>query len=518
MQHTLRPHRRLDARLILGVLALGIVVVVLAFVVIPRLGEANRPTTEWPTTPPEAQGFDSTKLADAILTWRDQGIPIHSLLLIRNGYAVADATFYPYDGQTAHDVASVTKSVMTTLIGIAVDQGKLNLDDTVVSFFPDRTIANLDTRKEAITVRHLLTMSSGLQCTRDGMENDTVTAMHGSPDFVQFVLDLPMATDPGADFLYCSPAIHLLSPILQQATGMTTLEFARQNLFEPLGIIDIAWGRDPQGYYQGWGDLSLYPRDMAKIGQLFLQKGQWEGEQIVPREWVEEATTIQMTSSTEDPYGYGWWLSPETEGVYRAAGRLGQNIIVLPSLNTILVTTGGGFEIEDIQESLLAAFADMEKPLPANPEGVARLQAAVAAVAQPPAARPVAPLPDVARAISGQTYVFDQNPIGLASLAFEFDDSAEATGYLGFNDAPVAAMSIGLDGAYRFSPTATDSRPVGLRGNWQDPQTFILEYNGVVSNDQVALQLLFQDDRVVATASGTVGGPGVVFEGRRQDS
>lgn len=516
MQHTLQPRPRLDVQFILGVLALGIIVVILALVVIPRLGEANRPTTDWPTTTPEAQGFDSTKLAEAMVAWREQGIPIHSLLLIRNGYVVADATFYPYDGQTAHDVASVTKSVMTTLIGIAVDQGKLNLDAPMVSFFPDRTIANLDARKEAITVRHLLSMSSGLQCTRDGMENDTVSAMHGSPDFVQFALDLPTATDPGSSFLYCSPAIHLLSPILQQATGMTTLEFARQNLFEPLGITDLAWERDPQGYYQGWGDLSLYPRDMAKIGQLFLQNGQWEGQQIVPREWVEEATAVHMTSSTDDPYGYGWWLSPETEGVYRAAGRLGQNIIVLPSLNTILVTTGGGFEIEEIEELLLAAFADMEKPLPANPAGVARLEAAVAAVAQPPAAKPVAPLPDVARAISGKTYVFDRNAVGLTSLAFEFDDSPEATAHIGWEDASVAAMSIGLDGAYRFSPTATDSRPVGLRGNWQPPQTFILEYNGVVTNDQLALQLLFQDDRVVATASATVGGPGVVFEGRLQ--
>lgn len=136
---------------------------------------------------------------------------------------IMDASFYPYDGKTIHEVASVTKSVMTTLIGIAADHGELSLDDSMLSFFPDRTIANRDARKESITVRHLASMSSGLDCTNE-RDEATLQEMRTTDDWVQFTLDRRVMWEPGTRFVYCSPAIHLLSPILQQATGMTTLD------------------------------------------------------------------------------------------------------------------------------------------------------------------------------------------------------------------------------------------------------------------------------------------------------
>jgi CubicO group peptidase (beta-lactamase class C family) len=527
MEHTIghkQKRGRNNAGLVVGVLAVGALVVLLALVVIPRLREATMPavpdywpTDGWQTSTPEAQGIDSDKLAEATLAWREQGIPIHSLMLIRNGYVVADAAFYPYDGQTIHDVASVTKSVMTTLIGIAVDQGKLSLDDKMVSFFPDRTIANLDEAKQRITVRHLVSMTSGLNCVRDGRPGETNELMQASPDYVQFALDLPVAWEPGSNFVYCSPAIHLLSPILQKATGMTAFDFAQRYLFEPLNIRDATWEQDPQGYYDGWGDLSLYPRDMAKIGLLFQQKGQWAGQQIVSREWVEAATAVQIDSpADEDPYGYGWWLSPDMPGVFRADGRLGQYIIVLPDWELIVVTTGGGFDMEQIGDSLLASFADMENPLPANPEGVARLEATTAAVARPPTPSPVPPLPDVARAISGKTYGFEPNGLRLDRMILTFDDSAEATGRLVADDLTVPLL-IGLDDVYRFTTMPDgDGRLVGFRGAWVDPQTFLLEYNGVLSNDQMVFHFHFQDDWVEVTVSEKAGQPGMTFEGRQQ--
>jgi len=206
---------------------------------------------------------------------------------------VVDAYFYPYDGQTVHDVASVTKSVMTTLIGIAADQGKLELDQPLVSFFPGRTIANRDAGKEHITVRHLASMSSGLDCTAD-YDEATLREMQASSDWVQFTLDRPMIDEPGSRFVYCSPGMHLLSAILQQATGMTALDFARQNLFEPLGIHDVIWPADPQGVTHGWGDLYMHPHDMAKLGYLWLNHGQWGGRQIVSRAWVEDSAKVQI--------------------------------------------------------------------------------------------------------------------------------------------------------------------------------------------------------------------------------
>jgi CubicO group peptidase (beta-lactamase class C family) len=521
MQQTIRA-KKSNGRLIAAVLALGAIVVLAAFVVIPRLQEAATPSAPayWPTegwrsSPPEAQGIDSDKLAEAVLTIQEQNIPVHSLLLIRNGQVVTDATFYPYDGQTVHDMASVTKSVMTTLIGIAVDQGKLSLDDPMISFFPDRAIANLDEAKQRITVRHLVSMSSGLACHRDGKPGDSSLTMQDSPDFVQFALDREVAWEPGSHFIYCSPAIHLLSPILEQATGMTTLAFAQQYLFEPLGIEQAMWEQDPQGYYDGWGDLSLLPQDMAKIGFLFLQKGEWDGQQIVSREWVEAATAAQAPAAPrEDRYGYGWWMNADIEGSYRADGRNGQYIIALPAWDMLVVTTGGGFDIDQIGELLLASFTDLENALPANPEGVARLEAAIAAVAQPPPAWPVAPLPEMARAISGQTYVFEPNPAGLNSLAVEFNDSAEAVAHIAAGDNPMLTAPVGLDGVYRFSSGGFgDDRPLASRGRWANPQTLILEVNGVTTNDQTAIQLRFQDDRVAVTVSEAYGMPGVEFGG-----
>jgi DNA-binding NarL/FixJ family response regulator len=192
--------------------------------------------------------------------------------------------------------------------------------------------------------RRLASMSSGLDCTNEADEK-TLKEMVASPDYVQFVLDRKVAWAPGEHFVYCSPAIHILSPILQQATGMTTLDFARQYLFEPLGIHDAMLEQDPQGYYDGWGDLSLHPQDMAKIGFLFLNKGQWDGKQIISSKWVEEASQAHMDTGG-DPHGYGWWVDPAVEGAFRADGRGGQFIYVLPKWNMIVVTTGGGFGMD----------------------------------------------------------------------------------------------------------------------------------------------------------------------------
>jgi len=470
------------------------------------------PTTGWRSSTPEAQGIDSGKLAEMLLAIRAQAIQVHSLLIIRHGYVVTDATFYPYDGETPHNVASVTKSLMTTLIGIAADQGKLDLDDKMVSFFPDHSIANLDERKKNITVRHLASMSSGLDCTADADEL-TLQEMVASPDYVQFVLDRKMISVPGKQFIYCSPAIHLLSPILQKATGMTTLDFANQYLFEPLGFGEVMWPRDPQGYYDGWSDVSLHPQDMAKLGYLFLHHGEWEGRQIVSRGWVEEAMKARM-ETFDDPYGYGWWIEQDVVGA-RADGRGGQYIYVLPEWDMVIVATGGGFEMDEIAEYILASFSDFEKPLPANAEGEIRLKAAIASVAQPPAPTSVALLPDVAREISGKTYVFDPNPASLESVYFEFDGSSEAVFSLRADSLALVSARVGLDGIYRFS-TAPDGRPVAFRGEWIDEQTFRVEYDGITNNDHSLLQFHFVAERVEVEAQETAHEMGAQFAGWQQ--
>ena len=196
-----------------------------------------------PSSMPEGQGFDSGKLAEVLRAVKESGQPVHSLLVVLRGNVVLDANFYPYDG-SLHDVASVTKSVTTSLIGIADGEGLLDLDAAMLSFFPGRTVANRDDRKERITVRQLTQNLSGLACV--GYPDEvTLEQMAASDDFVQFTLDLPMSHEPGTHFDYCSPGMHLLSAILQQAAGRTALDFAREKLFAPLGIADVAWDDDP---------------------------------------------------------------------------------------------------------------------------------------------------------------------------------------------------------------------------------------------------------------------------------
>jgi len=424
------------------------------------------PTEGWRISTPEQQGFDSAKLAEGLQDIQTRQIHIDSLLIIRNGYVVLDAHFYPYDGAFPHDLASVTKSVTTTLIAIAADQGKLNLDASVVSFFPDRTIANLDDRKARLTVRHLTRMVGGLKtdCQDDAA---TIAAMTASPDWVQAALNRPMISEPGKEFCYDSPGMHLLSAILQDATGVTALDFARKNLFEPLGIHQVSWESDPQGYSRGWGDLHLLPQDAAKIGYLWLHRGQWEGKQIVSEDWVLDSVKPHSLFVGDDTgYGNGWWIAP---GDYYASGRGGQKVRVIATRNTVVVTTGAGFEYDDINKWLAPLLVRANKPLPPSPRGRAALEAALLTAQQGPAPTAGISSPETALAISGKTYLCEPNTVGLESVRVEFKDPKSATLTMQLEDRNLI-WPIGLDGTYRISPEGA-----GMRGFWKNSQTFLFE-------------------------------------------
>ena len=476
------------------------------------------PTQGWHSSTPEERGIDSSRLAEGLLSIRQKNIHIHSLLIIRNGSVVLDANFYPYDGKTVHELASVTKSLMTTLIAIAADQGRLKLDQSMLSFFPERTIANRDALKERITVRHLASMSSGLDSM--GFEHDegTLNEMMASQDWIEFALDRKVVSEPGTRFVYDSPGMHILSGILQEATGMTALEFARENLFEPLGIREVIWPVDPQGFNHGWGDVYLYPRDAAKIGYLWLNKGVWEGEQIVSRQWVEDSVKPQIKTDGDDYYGYGWWVSTDdNQADYHALGRGGQYIMVVPYLNLILVMTGGGFDYDEIEPLISPALIDPERPLPANPDGVAKLNAALATIAQSPEPKPVPPLPQTARAISGKTFEFQPNPWQLKTLCLNFNNSTEAGILITFaeNESPRSG-AVGLDGVYRMS-LGQNNFPAGYRGYWADKQTFVLEVDDIANLEAYVVQLHFADNQVVLEGTERTHESVIPFRGKLQN-
>jgi CubicO group peptidase (beta-lactamase class C family) len=486
-------------KLFFGLIALIAVVciIVLTYVLIPRqtppeqvFTPAYWPTDGWQSSTPEEQGIDSVKLAEMLDQIQKKNIPIDSLLVIRNGMLVLDAYFYnPYDGKLPHDLASVTKSVMTSLIAIAAGQGKIQLDQPMLSYFTDRTIANLDERKEAITVRNLTGMVNGFESGCLAGDDETLNQMRSNSDWVQATLDRKMVREPGKKFCYDSPGMHLLSAILQEATGMTAEEYARQYLFGPLGIKDEIWESDPQGYTHGWGDLHLKPQDAAKIGFLLLNHGNWNGQQIIPADWVEQATKKQVSAGKDD-YGYGWWIH---ENSYSATGREGQHIFVIPSLNAIVVTTGGGFDYDRIDPLLSAAVIDPSNPLPANPEGVAQLKAALNALVKELPALPGIDAPETASKISGKTYIFEPNPVNLERAVLDFSDPKELLMDVRLFGSD-AVWKIGLDGQYRQSPDGSLQR-----GYWQDAQTFVIEVFDVGVSKRI---LTFTDGQVVLEADG----------------
>ena len=423
------------------------------------------PTQGWRTSPPEEQGFDSAILADELQSLQEKNVAMDSLLIIRNGYVVLDAYFAPYDGSFPHKLASVTKSMMTTLIGIAIDEGQIQLDQPMLSFFPGRTIANLDDRKEHITIRHLVSNRNGFASGCLGGDEPTLNAMRSNPDWVQAALDRKMTGEPGADFCYDSPGMHLLSAILQEATGVTALEFAQKNLFEPLGIHEVLWRADPQGFTRGWGDLYLKPLDAAKLGYLWLHKGVWEDRQIVSTSWVEDSVKAYSQTGM-DGYGYGWWVSSDS---YYAFGRGGQNIKVYPAYNAVIVTTGSSFDYDQLNPLLKAAFVDPSRPLPANPANVSKLNAVVSALVQPAESTHASALPDIPKEILGKTYLFELNPINLSSLKLDSYDSSQVILSIKLEGLDVIWL-IGLDGKYRLASSGQ-----ALRGYWADPQTLAVD-------------------------------------------
>lgn len=234
---------------------------------------------------------------------------VDSVLVIRNGYIVFEQNSSNFAIDSKHHLFSATKSVLSMLIGIAIDKGYIEgVDQRVLDFFPDRTILNLDERKEALTLKHLLTMSSGFDCPDLG--NETVGQLMGSWDWDQFALDLPMSGNPRGFYQYCNANTHLLSTILTKATGMSALDFAHEHLFGPLGITDVRWDSDhsDRGRSIGFTGLWMSPQDLAKLGLLYPEGGVWEDEQIVSSSWVAESTQPHTAC---DKYGFrnGNWIS-----------------------------------------------------------------------------------------------------------------------------------------------------------------------------------------------------------------
>jgi CubicO group peptidase (beta-lactamase class C family) len=266
---------------------------------------------------PEDEGFSSKGLSDILTYVKENKVNIHSLLIVRNKKIIFDACFYPFRPGLPHDLASCTKSVTSLLIGIAIDKGYIKSEDQLVaSFFPE--IKLTDKKSETLSIRNLLTMTSGFDCGSSN-EDSLFNELLPSDNWTQFIFNIPFVANPGQQFSYCSCNYYLLGEIIYRSTGLSPENFAKKYLFNDLGITSIYWSKNKRGINYGWGDLALQPHDLAKIGQLLLDDGKWNNKSIISANWIKKAKAMNTVFPNGNGYGYGFWI--DKDHGYNAEGR-----------------------------------------------------------------------------------------------------------------------------------------------------------------------------------------------------
>lgn len=314
------------------------------------------PTQHWRTADPESKGLDADVLSKMGREIEVRFRSVNAFLIVKDGYLVFERYFGAVGPEDKHLVASVTKSFVSALIGIAIDRGYIEgVDQPVLDFFPEYTPGVGDHLKRQITLQHLLTMTAGFKWPNGRRANEQlISRLRRSKDWVNFILELPVQERSLGKYQYNSAASHLLSAIITRSTGQCAQEFAAEHLFEPVGIEpppstilqnysqeevfrkkDGGWPKDPQGNnIGGWG-LMLKPRDMARFGYLYLRQGHWEGRQVVQNNWIADSITPHTAG-----YGYQWWLRKiQDVFVYSAVGQGGQHIFCVPQQDIVVVVT-----------------------------------------------------------------------------------------------------------------------------------------------------------------------------------
>ena len=300
------------------------------------LWAGSSPSSGLPRSAPEAQGVSSAGLLAFIEAVDRQIDGMHSIMVIRHGQVITEGWWTPYDARSTHELYSLSKSFTSTAVGMAIADGKLSVDDTVLGFFPDAAPAEPTANLKAMRVRDLLCMSTGHQD-----EPSSAAAVVSPKSF----LAQPVPHKPGTHFKYNTAATFMQSAIVQKVTGQTVFDYLQPRLFEPLGIIGATWATNFQGVSLGGYGLKVHTEDIAKFGQLYLQHGKWKGRQLIPANWVAQATSRQ-TSNGSNPnsdwdqgYGYQFWRC--RNGAYRGDGAFGQYCIVMPEQDAVVAITSG---------------------------------------------------------------------------------------------------------------------------------------------------------------------------------
>jgi CubicO group peptidase (beta-lactamase class C family) len=441
----------------------------------------------WKTSSPEEQGMNSLIFANAIKQAKQNGTNIHSLLIIKNNHIVLDASFYPFKNTYVHDLASVTKSIASLLMGIAIDKKFIKSEnEPIVNFFPEYKIKN-DTL-QTVTIKDLLNMSSGFQCSWNDGEKE-LREMRASNDWVKFMLTLPFANYPDAQFSYCSGNFYLLAEILQRTTKMNCHDFAEKYLFKPLEFGKSYWLTNYKGVNNGWGDLHISIYDFAKIGCLILNNGLWNGKQIISKQWIEKIQPLHKIQKTES-YGYGWWLDSENPDEIQAVGRGGQRLFIFKTRNMVIATNGGGgYEAGDIDNLTLDAIQTYQKDK--NSDFLLQQEIKNAA------------LPDTSIMTTesfpvnklNKNFLLDNNDMGLKSMRFE----KRKTGYyiiLNVTDSSKEEHPIGMNNQYKISNEHTFGLPMAVKGKWIS-DTLYIDYNRLCRIENYKFTITFKESNSI---------------------
>jgi CubicO group peptidase (beta-lactamase class C family) len=380
-----------------------------------------------PRSTPEAQGISSAAILSFVQA-ADSGIDgMNSFMLVRHGRVVAEGWWGPYDAGTPHVLYSLSKSFTSTAVGLAIADGRLSVNDEVLKFFPDEAPSQPSANLRAMRVRDLLRMNTGHQ-TEAALFGQVDSSMR-SATWVKRFFAHPVPFKPGTHFLYNSPATYMLSAIVQKSTGQPVLDYLQPRLFEPLGIERPTWVSSPEGVNAGAYGLSVRTEDIAKFGQLYLQKGTWNGKQLIPAAWVEEATALQTSNGSsprsdwDQGYGYQFWRSRHG---YRGDGAFGQYMLILPQYDAVVAITSGVRDMQSVMNLVWDKLLPEMKaaPLPANAVAQRALATRLAGLTMRTSnGKPTSPL---ASAISGKWYELAENESGIRAVSLDLGSSAPA--------------------------------------------------------------------------------------------
>lgn len=443
---------------------------------------------------PEEQGISPASVLNFVSAIEEAKLELHSLILIRHGYVVAEGWWAPYSGDRPHMLFSLSKSFTSTAIGFAEQEGIVSVDDKVVSFFPEyKELYASNDHLTKMRVRHLLSMATG-------HAQDTLGRITESEEWVKSFLSLSVEYEPGTHFVYNSGATYMLSAILQRVTGQTLLEFLKPRLFDPLGIRNASWETCPKGISTGGWGLSIVTEDIAKFGMLYLQKGLWEGNRLLSEEWVEEATSAQVSNGNDvnsdwtQGYGFQFWRC--RNGAYRGDGAFGQYCIVMPEQDAVIAITSG---VDDMQavlnviwEHLLPAMDN--NALPHDDAVSAKLRERLSGLTLcPPQYMQTSKL---ARQVSGKRYdVKSENEAEKVGFSCTFKDDCTELLYENMSGEHQITCGIGewVEGA---TSLFGKPQPVCSSGGWKDENTFVATIRFVETPFYETVTCTFVEDRL----------------------